>query len=203
MVNGTFTADPPRRGDRRLRRVDGGRFTSLCELRPDSSVDLRGVLGTVTALRGALGAIRPIYGVSMSIQFPNHVRRLFEKANFAHLATIDATGKPQSVPVWVGIEGDHLLVCTGKTSQKAINAAHNPHVSLSITDYDDPYQAAWVRGTVIEIRNDDDLVDMDPISIKYTDEPFPFRQPGRVTIVIAPDSSDARNLPFDHTPAFT
>jgi PPOX class probable F420-dependent enzyme len=134
------------------------------------------------------------------IVIPPEVRRLLEGPNFAHLATVDPHGIPQSMAVWVGLEGDHLLVCTGAATKKARNAAHNPHVALSISDHENPYETASLRGTVVEIRNDDHLADMDPISIVYTGKPFPFRAPGRVTLVIVIDSVRHGTLPFEHTP---
>ncbi len=39
---------------------------------------------------------------------------LIDRPNFAHLATLMADGSPHSVPVWVGREGDRLLVCTSE-----------------------------------------------------------------------------------------
>ncbi|MGZ4681683.1 MAG: TIGR03618 family F420-dependent PPOX class oxidoreductase [Acidimicrobiales bacterium] len=136
----------------------------------------------------------------MAIALPPAVRRLLEGPNFVHLATIDPHGIPQSMPVWVGLEGDNVLVCTGATTKKARNAAHNPHVALSVTNHENPYETASLRGTVVEIRNDDHLFDMDPISMVYTGKPFPFRAPGRVTLVIAIDTAHHGTLPFEHTP---
>ena len=40
-------------------------------------------------------------------------KALIDRPNFAHLATLMADGSPHSVPVWVGREGDRLLVCSG------------------------------------------------------------------------------------------
>jgi PPOX class probable F420-dependent enzyme len=137
----------------------------------------------------------------MTTDLPPGVRELLEAANFVHLATVDRHGNPQSMAVWAGFDGEHVLVCTGAASQKARNAGHNPHVALSVSNYDNPYETASLRGTVVEIRNDDDLADMDPISMVYTGKPFPFRAPGRVTLVIAIDTARYNSLPFEHTPA--
>jgi hypothetical protein len=42
---------------------------------------------------------------------------------------------------------------------------------------------------------------MDPISVKYTGKPFPFRDPkGRVVLVIEVDKERYTKLPFEHTP---
>ena len=43
---------------------------------------------------------------------PDDVRALFEGANYAHLATVLPSGAPHSVPVWTGIEGEHVVFFT-------------------------------------------------------------------------------------------
>jgi len=59
------------------------------------------------------------------------IRQLVDRPNFAHLATLMPDGSPQSVPVWVGREGDRLLVCTGEGSLKARNTRRDPRVASS------------------------------------------------------------------------
>jgi len=74
-------------------------------------------------------------------------------------------------------------------------------VALSIVDFDDPYAEAQLRGRVVERRPDPDLAVMDPVSRKYTGQPFPFRNPqGRVALVIEVDRARYTKLPFAHTP---
>jgi PPOX class probable F420-dependent enzyme len=137
----------------------------------------------------------------MAIQLSNDVRALLDGPNFAHLATLMPDGSPQSVPVWLGREGDCILICTGEGSLKAKNTRHDPRVSLSIVDFHDPYREAQLRGRVIERRPDADFKYMDPISRKYTGKPFPFRSPeGRVVLVIEIEKARYAKLPFDHTP---
>jgi len=42
---------------------------------------------------------------------------------------------------------------------------------------------------------------MDPISVKYTGKPFPFRNPeGRIALFIEVDKARYTKLPFEHTP---
>ncbi|HKZ06398.1 MAG TPA: pyridoxamine 5'-phosphate oxidase family protein, partial [Methylomirabilota bacterium] len=48
-------------------------------------------------------------------------KALIDRPNFAHLATLMPDGSPQSTPVWVGREGDRLLVCTSDGSLKGRN----------------------------------------------------------------------------------
>jgi PPOX class probable F420-dependent enzyme len=138
----------------------------------------------------------------MPEQIPDDAKRLLERPNFAHLATLMADGSPQSVPVWVGVEGEHILICTGDQSLKSRNTLRDNRVALSVVDLQNPYEEAQIRGRVVEHRPDRDFKDMDRISHKYTGKPFPFRNPeGRVTLVIEVDKVRYAKLPFEHTPA--
>jgi PPOX class probable F420-dependent enzyme len=138
----------------------------------------------------------------MAIPLSNEIRALLDAPNFAHLATLMSDGSPQSVPVWVGREGDHILICTGEGSLKAKNTQRDPRVALSIVDFHDPYREAQLRGRVVERRPDSDFKYMDPISHKYTGKPFPFRTPeGRVVLVVEVEKARYTKLPFQHTPA--
>src|SRR5216683_2968120 len=50
--------------------------------------------------------------------------------------------KKKNVPVWVGREGNSVLVCTGEGSHKGKNPGRDPLVSLYIVDFHDPYREA-------------------------------------------------------------
>jgi PPOX class probable F420-dependent enzyme len=138
----------------------------------------------------------------MSTPLSNEIRALLDAPNFAHLATLMPDGSPQSVPVWVGREGDRILICTGEASLKAKNTRRDPRVALSIVDFHNPYQETQLRGRVVERRPDNDFQYLDATSHKYTGKPFPFRSPeGRVALVIEIDKARYTKLPFEHTPA--
>jgi Pyridoxamine 5'-phosphate oxidase len=49
----------------------------------------------------------------MPIALSPEVKQLIDRPNFAHLATLMPDGSPQSVPVWVGREVEHIVICTG------------------------------------------------------------------------------------------
>jgi len=130
------------------------------------------------------------------------VKQLIDRANFAHLATLMPDGSPQSVPVWIGREGEHLIIGTGEGSLKAKNTRRDPRVAISIVDFHNPYEEAQIRGRVVERRPDSDFKWMDAISHKYTGKPFPFRSPeGRVALFIEAEKVRFTKLPFEHTPA--
>ena len=137
----------------------------------------------------------------MALPLSNEIKALLDSPNFAHLATLMLDGSPQSAPVWVGREGDRILICTGEGSLKAKNTRRDPRVALSVVDFYDPYKEAQLRGRVVERRPDSDFRYMDLISHKYTGKPFPFRTPeGRVALVIEIDKARYAKLPFEHTP---
>jgi hypothetical protein len=60
---------------------------------------------------------------------------------------------------------------------------------------------AALQGRVIEVRDDTGCRYMDPISIRYTSEPFPRRGRGRVCFVIAVEKAGSSTLGFAHNPA--
>ena len=124
-------------------------------------------------------------------------RRLLDSAPFAHLATLQPDGAPKAEPVWVGREGDHLLVATDRGTLKARNMDADARVALSITALENPYEQLLVRGRVVEVRADDDLTVLDALSEKYLQKPFPRRKwRNRVVYVISADLARAYTSPL-------
>lgn len=128
-------------------------------------------------------------------------RALLSRPNFAHLSTLLADGSPHCAPVWFGLEGDRIVICTGENSVKAKNTRRDPRVALLVVDFSNPYEEIQIRGRVVERRPDPELEVMDPIAHKYTGKPFPFRDPqGRVAIYIELEKVRYAKLPLEHTP---
>ncbi len=137
----------------------------------------------------------------MSRTLSPEVKQLIDRPNFAHLATLMPDGSPQSVPVWVGRDGDRIVICTAETSLKGKNTRRDPRVALSVVDFNNPYEEVQIRGRVVERRPDPELKILDPISHKYTGKPFPFRTPeGRVALIVEVEKMRYTKLPFEHTP---
>jgi PPOX class probable F420-dependent enzyme len=129
------------------------------------------------------------------------VKELIDRANFAHLATLMEDGSPHSTPVWVGRDGDRLMIGTSGNSLKARNTKRDPRVAISMIDFKDPYMEAQLRGRVVEHRSDSDLKILDAISVRYTGKAFPMRgYEDRVALVIEIDKIRYLKLPFEHTP---
>ena len=133
---------------------------------------------------------------------PPEVRELFEGANFAHLATLMPDGSPHSVAVWAGLEGDTIVFFTQEGSLKARNIARDPRVAISITDHDDPYQTAQLRGEVVEVRGVEAAHALsDELALRYTGEPFPFKPPTARAYVVEVHKVRSTQLGFEHRPA--
>jgi PPOX class probable F420-dependent enzyme len=138
----------------------------------------------------------------MPATLPENVKELIDRANFAHLATLMEDGSPHSTPVWVGRDGDRLMIGTSGNSLKARNTKRDPRVAISMVDFKDPYMEAQLRGRVVEHRSDSDLKILDAISVRYTGKPFPMRgYEDRVALVIEIDKVRYLKLPFEHTPS--
>jgi PPOX class probable F420-dependent enzyme len=138
----------------------------------------------------------------MATPLPADVRALLDEPNFGHLATLMPDGSPQSAPVWLGLEGDRVLIATGEGSLKAKNTKRDPRVSLSVIAMENPYREAQLRGRVVERRADPKFEVMDRISRKYTGKEFPMRAnpEHRVVLVIEVVRARYAVLPFSHTP---
>ena len=136
----------------------------------------------------------------MSATLSPEVKQLIDRPNFAHLATLMPDGSPNATPVWVGREGDHIVICTSEKSLKAKNTARDPRVAVSIVDFKNPYEELQIRGRVVERRPEPDLKTLDGLAHKYTGNPFPFRNPGQIALIIEVEKARYEKLSFEYTP---
>jgi PPOX class probable F420-dependent enzyme len=115
------------------------------------------------------------------------VRSVLDGTSIAHIASVLPDGAPHSVPVWIGAQGDHVVILTGPGSRKARNLRRDPRVALSIAPVDNPFQPVTLRGRVVEwLAGDAAWEIIDRLSTKYTGGPYPRGQE-RVVLVIEPE----------------
>ncbi|MGD9572187.1 MAG: TIGR03618 family F420-dependent PPOX class oxidoreductase [Thermoleophilia bacterium] len=128
------------------------------------------------------------------------VRDVMAGRTFAHLATVLPDGAPHSVPVWMDVRDDgRLVMFTQSGSRKARNIARDARVAVSAVDEANPYRQCDIRGRVVErIDGDAALAIADELSVKYTGDPFPWRSPATIVLVIEPDRATSVTLPFTH-----
>ncbi len=136
----------------------------------------------------------------MGVPLSAEIKSLLDGPNVAHLATVLRDGSPHATPVWVGREGERVLLGIGETSVKGKSTRRDPRVALSIVDVGDPYRMAELRGRVVERRPDPDFAAKDAMSVKYIGRPFPWRYPDGVILVIEVDRARYRKIPLEHRP---
>ncbi|WP_323095246.1 pyridoxamine 5'-phosphate oxidase family protein [Intrasporangium sp. YIM S08009] len=104
------------------------------------------------------------------------VRRALDATPIAHLATVLPDGAPHVTPVFVGTDGEHVVVFTGPTSRKARNLRRDARVALSVAPADDAFTPVAVRGRVVEWLEGEAAWELvDRIAIAYTGQPYDRR----------------------------
>ncbi|MER6100279.1 PPOX class F420-dependent oxidoreductase [Streptomyces sp. NPDC001728] len=81
------------------------------------------------------------------VRLNDTVRALLDDVNPAVLATIQPDGSPQTSVVWVGRDGDDLLISSQEGRRKIKNIRADARVSLTVHDRRDPELYAEIRGT--------------------------------------------------------
>src|SRR5918995_465494 len=66
------------------------------------------------------------------VEMPESARAVVESGRLAHLVTVNADGSPHVTIVWVGLEGDEIVIGKLMVDQKIRNISRDPRVSLSI-----------------------------------------------------------------------
>jgi PPOX class probable F420-dependent enzyme len=82
------------------------------------------------------------------------VRALLDDVNPAVLATIQPDGSPQTSVVWVGRDGDELLISSQVGRRKIRNIEADPRVSLTVHDRHDSLLYAEIRGTATVVEDE-------------------------------------------------
>ncbi len=98
---------------------------------------------------------------------------LAQGTNYAMITTMLPSGELQTHPVWVGTDGERLVVNTETHRQKYENVEHDPQVTLTIRDEENPYRYAEVRGEVVEtVTGQEAREHIDELSRKYHGEDY-------------------------------
>lgn len=66
------------------------------------------------------------------MKIPDNARAVIESGQLAHLATINRDGTPHITIVWVGLDGDDIVIGKLAPDQKVRNIRRDPRVSLSV-----------------------------------------------------------------------
>jgi len=93
--------------------------------------------------------------------------------NYGVITTVLPSGKLQNHYIWVGTDGERLVVNTEVHRKKYKNVERDPNVTLTIRDEQDPYRYAEVRGEVVEaVRGQEARDHIDKLSRKYNGQDY-------------------------------
>jgi len=68
----------------------------------------------------------------MPAQLSPDVRAVIESGRLAHFTTVAADGRPHTTIVWVGLDGDEVVIGKLVADQKVTNIRRDPRVSFSM-----------------------------------------------------------------------
>ena len=111
-------------------------------------------------------------------------------ANYGAITTLLPGGGLQNHYIWVGTDGERLMVNTEVHRQKYKNVERDPRVTLTIRDEENPYRYAEVRGRVVEtVTGQEARGHIDQLSQKYHGQDYDPEdiKTERVTLWIVPN----------------
>jgi PPOX class probable F420-dependent enzyme len=121
----------------------------------------------------------------MSDSIDGRSRELLEDKNFCHVVTTGRDGSPHVSVVWVGVEGDEVLLNGAEGRIWPANLRRDPKVLLTVVNLENPYEYTTIKGQAVEITPDGADEHIDALAKKYLDkDEYPFRQEGEVRLKV-------------------
>lgn len=117
-------------------------------------------------------------------------RELLQAPNFCDVSTLREDGTIHTVPVWVDVEEDVVVLNTERDRAWPRNLRRTDSVTLTVLNLENPYEYLTLTGHVAEETQDGALEHIDAMAKKYIgQDKYPFHQPGDVRVIfrIAPD----------------
>ncbi|MCO5971005.1 PPOX class F420-dependent oxidoreductase [Actinoallomurus soli] len=118
---------------------------------------------------------------------PEDAIAMLKKPNPAVIATVRSDGQPVSTATWYLWDDGRILINMDESRKRLDHIRNDPRVTLTVLDSDDWYTHVSLIGRVTEMRDDEDLADIDRLSEQYTGRPYPQRDRGRVSAWIEID----------------
>lgn len=114
---------------------------------------------------------------------PEKAKQLLDGKNLVALTTLNADGSPQTTPVWVGRDGDDILLSTLKDRVKGRNVARDPRISVMIINPDDWQSYYEFAGTAV-VTDDPTSQLINDLAHKYIGADYTFDAPGAERIIV-------------------
>jgi PPOX class probable F420-dependent enzyme len=121
----------------------------------------------------------------MSAMIDGRAEELLKGKNFCHVATLRADGSVHGVPVWVDVQDGRPVLNTAEGRAWPRNLEHDPRVTLTVQNMENPYEYLAIRGLASAPSRDGADEHIDAMAKKYMGvEEYPLRQPGEQRIII-------------------
>ena len=118
---------------------------------------------------------------------PGEAVELLAKPNPAVIATLRRDGQPVTAATWYLWEDGRVMVNMDEGRKRLGHLRDDPRVSLTVLDEGAWYTHVTLIGHVAELRDDEDLADIDRLARHYTGHDYPARERRRVTAWIEVD----------------
>jgi len=112
---------------------------------------------------------------------PPEIEEFLRKPNPAVIATIRPDGSPHSAATWYDWVDGLILLNMAATRARLAHLRRDPRVSLTVLDKESWYTHVTLTGVVERLEDDDELVDIDRLALRYQGNRFRNREAARVS----------------------
>jgi PPOX class probable F420-dependent enzyme len=118
---------------------------------------------------------------------PLELVEFLKEPHAAVIATVRSDGAPYTAATWYDWDDGRILVNMDFERLRLIHMRRDPRVAVTVLDIENWYRTVTVLGSVVELRDDNELVDIDRLSLRYRGAPYWNRERKRVTALIEPE----------------
>jgi PPOX class probable F420-dependent enzyme len=120
----------------------------------------------------------------MSTKVEGRGAELLAAKNFCQVATLRPDGSVHVTPVWVDIQEGRPVLNSAEGRAWPRNLEHDPRVTLTVQNMENPYEYVTIRGRVAERTHEGADAHIDALAKKYLDlDDYPARQPGEQRVI--------------------
>ena len=112
---------------------------------------------------------------------PPELDEFLSRATPAVVATLRPDGSPHTAATWYDWEDGRVLLNMDESRLRLSFLRRDPRISLTVVDEDNWYRQVTLMGRVVSLVDDPDLADIDRLSQRYRNRPYPVRDHRRVS----------------------
>ncbi|MEU9501671.1 PPOX class F420-dependent oxidoreductase [Streptomyces sp. NPDC048196] len=112
---------------------------------------------------------------------PASATTMLAKRNPSVITTLRSDGQPVSTATWYLWDDGRVLVNMDEGRRRLQHLRDDPRVTLTVLDEGNWYTHLTLIGRVAELRDDEQLTDIDRLAQRYLGKPYPQRDRRRVS----------------------